>query len=187
MRTFFSLELPESVKNQIKSAGQSIEGPAYVKWVSEDNLHITLKFLGEVDRGRIPEIKERAEGTASRSEPFEFNIDKLGGFPNLNFPKVIWLGSSSPPDEILRLHDDLEESLFGLGFEKEDRDYVPHITLGRTKEDDESKIEQLGRNIEQLNFDSTWKVPVEHLTLMESELKSDGPVYTPLFRVDLGS
>lgn len=186
MRTFFSLELPEDVKDQIKSASQSIQGPAYVKWVSRENLHITLKFLGEVDRGQIPEIKERAEGTASRSEPFTVNINRLGGFPNNSFPKVIWLGSSSPPDQIFRLHEDLEESLFGLGFEKEDRDYVPHITLGRTKEDDAKKIEQLGENMVGLDFDSSWRVLVEEITLMKSELKSEGPVYTPLFRVDLG-
>ena len=186
MRTFFCLELPENVKNEAGSVGRSIDSPAYVKWVSGENIHITLKFLGDVDGGRIEEIRERAEGTARRAEPFELEIDRLGGFPHLGFPKVIWLGSNSPPESIFKLHRDLEESLFGLGFEKEDRDYVPHVTLGRTKDDDDRKIEQLGQKLEEMNFDQSWTVPIEELTLMQSELRSDGPVYTPLFRVELG-
>jgi 2'-5' RNA ligase len=186
MRTFFCLELPESVKEEARSVGQSIDSPAYVKWVSGENLHITLKFLGDIDGGRVEEIRGRAEGVASRAESFEMEIDKLGGFPNSGFPKVIWLGSNSPPESIFKLHKDLDESLFGLGFEKEDRDYVPHVTLGRTKDDDDGKIEQLGQQLEELNFDRSWSVPIEELTLMQSELRSDGPVYTPLFRVELG-
>jgi len=186
MRTFFCLELPEDVKEEARSLGNSIDSPAYVKWVSEDNLHITLKFLGDIEGGRVEEIRDRAEGTASRAEPFEIEINKLGGFPNLGFPKVIWLGSESPPESIFKLHRDLDESLFGLGFEKEDRDYVPHVTLGRTKDDDDSKIERLGQRLEERNFDRSWSVPIEKLTLMQSELRSDGPVYTPLFRAKLG-
>jgi len=186
MRTFFCLELPEVVRNEARSVGSSIDSPAYVKWVSGDNLHITLKFLGDIDGGRVEEIRERAEGTAGRAESFEMKLDKLGGFPNLGFPKVIWLGSNSSPDEIFKLHRDLDESLFGLGFEKEDRDYVPHVTLGRTKDDDDGKIEQLGQRLREMNFDRSWTVPIEKLTLMQSELRSDGPVYTPLFRAELG-
>ncbi|MFW6071055.1 MAG: RNA 2',3'-cyclic phosphodiesterase [Candidatus Bipolaricaulota bacterium] len=187
MRTFFCLELPEDVKDKINGIRKDIKGPAYVKWVSQENLHITLKFLGEVEENQVSTIKERTEGAAVRSSPFGVDLDRLGGFPHLGFPKVIWLGSNSPPDDIYRLHEDLEESLFGLGFEKEDRDYVPHVTLGRTKEDEDSRIERLGENLKNLDFDSSWRVPIGRLTMMKSELRSDGPVYTPLFRVELGN
>ncbi|MBS3739825.1 RNA 2',3'-cyclic phosphodiesterase [Candidatus Bipolaricaulota bacterium] len=187
MRAFFCLELPKNVKGEIKSTAGSIKSPAYVKWVSRENLHVTLKFLGDVDRSQVTEIKERARGTAGRLDTFEVTIDKLGGFPKIDFPKVIWLGSESPPNEIFRLHKDLEESLISLGFERENRDYVPHITLGRTKEEDPNKVEKLGTNLQKLDLDVDWQFKIEELTLMESKLKSDGPVYNPVFRVGLGN
>ena len=186
MRTFFCLELPENVKEELKSTADSFEEPAYVKWVSQENLHITLKFLGDVEKRQIPEIEEKARKTATRTEPFEINIDKLSGFPNPGFPKVIWYGSSSPPSEIFHLHENLEGRMEDLGFEAEDRDYVPHITLGRTKDDDSGKVEQLGSYLKKRDFSDSWTVTIDHLTLMKSQLKSSGPVYDPLFRLDLG-
>lgn len=186
MRTFFCLELPKNVKREIKSTSRSIDSPAYVKWVSRENLHITLKFLGDVNQSQIPKINGRAKESAGRVDQFEIKIDKLSAFPKASFPKVIWLGSNSPPDEIFKLHKDLEESLVSLGFERENRDYTPHITLGRTKEEDQSKVEKLGSNLEKLDLDECWKFPIERLTLMESKLKSEGPVYNPVFRTELG-
>ena len=186
MRTFFCFELPGKVKDEIKSMAESITGPAYVKWVSRENLHITLKFLGDVGRDQVQRIENSASSTAARFEPFEITIDKLSGFPNPGFPKVIWLGSSSPPPDIDRLHDDLESELEELGFERENRDYVPHVTLGRTKDDDERKIERLGDNLTALDHDFSEKVSIDKLTLMKSELKPQGPEYTPLFRLKLG-
>ncbi len=186
MRTFFCLELPEQVKKEIRSTADSIQGPAYVKWVSRENLHITLKFLGDVEQRQITEIKTQAKKSASQVNPFEMTIDKLSGFPNPGFPKVIWLGSSSPPPEIHRLNEDLETRMEEIGFEKERRDYVPHVTLGRTKDEDETKIEELGTDLQNLKLDSNWRVPIDHLTLMESELRSSGPEYTPVFELDLG-
>ena len=114
-------------------------------------------------------------------------IDKLSGFPNPGFPKVIWFGSSSPPGEIFRLQDDLESRLQELGFEREKRDYVPHITIGRTKDDNDRKIEQLGSALEKRAPATDWIVPVDRLTLMESTLKPDGPEYNSVFRLDLGN
>ncbi|MFB6291464.1 MAG: RNA 2',3'-cyclic phosphodiesterase [Candidatus Bipolaricaulia bacterium] len=187
MRTFFCLELPQTVKSEVKETASSIESPAYVKWVSRDNLHITLKFLGDVDRKEVPTIKQKAEKSAAVVNPFNIEIDKLSSFPNPGFPKVIWLGSSSPPEEIFKLQEDLETRLENLGFDKEDRDYVPHVTLGRTKDEDQTKIEKLGAKLKNEDLGTKWSVSIENLTLMESTLKSDGPEYDPVFRLGLGN
>lgn len=186
MRTFFCLELPESVKGEIRKTADSIDSPAYVKWVSQENLHITLKFLGDVNRKEVPKIERKAEKSAGQIDPFEMKIDKLSGFPNPGFPKVIWLGSNSPPGEIFQLQEDLESRLEDLGFEKEKRDYVPHVTLGRAKDENESKIEQLGSELKGHKLGTNWAVSVDQLTLMESTLKPSGPEYDPVFRLDLG-
>lgn len=187
MRTFFCLELSDHVKREIDEIPDSIHSPAYVKWVSQNNLHITLKFLGDINKKEVPRIKQQAEQSAAQINPFEMTIDKLSGFPNPGFPKVIWLGSDSPPDEIFRLQDDLASRLVDLGFEKEKRDYVPHVTLGRTKDDNETKIEQLGSELKGHSLETNWTVSIDQLTLMESTLKSGGPVYDPVFRLNLGN
>lgn len=186
MRTFFCLELSDSVKSEINDIPNSIDSPAYVKWVSRTNLHITLKFLGDINKKEVPGIKQQAEKSAAQTNPFEMTIDKLSGFPNPGFPKVIWLGSNSPPDDIFRLQDDLASRLVDLGFEKEKRDYVPHVTLGRTKDDNEAKIERLGNHLKNHRLETNWAVSIDQLTLMESTLKSGGPVYDPVFRLNLG-
>ena len=164
-----------------------MEEPAYVKWVSRENLHITLKFLGDVDKKEVPAINREAEKVAAQISPFELTIDKLSGFPNPGFPKVIWLGSNSPPDEIFQLQENLESRLENLGFEKENRDYVPHITLGRTKDENEAKIEQLGSELKSHRLDTNWTVSIDQVTLMKSTLKSSGPVYDPLVQLNLGN
>ena len=185
MRSFFCLELPESVKREISEIPGDIETPAYVKWVSRNNLHITLKFLGDVDKGEIPELKRKAKKSVDDIDSFKMTIDKLSGFPHPGFPKVIWLGSDSPPDEIFRLHESLEAEMSKLGFDREERDYVPHVTLGRTKDENDSKIENLGSKLKGRELESSWSVPINKLTLMESNLKPDGPVYDPVFQLDL--
>ncbi|MBS3786836.1 RNA 2',3'-cyclic phosphodiesterase [Candidatus Bipolaricaulota bacterium] len=186
MRTFFCLELTEAVKREISDIPHSIDSPAYVKWVSQDNLHVTLKFLGDVNKKEIPGIKQQAEKSAAKINPFEMTIDKLSGFPNPGFPKVIWLGSNSPPGEIFQLQENLESRMENLGFEKENRDYVPHVTLGRTKDENEAKIEQMGSKLKSYELEDNWTVSVDQLTLMESTLKSHGPEYDPVSRLDLG-
>lgn len=186
MRTFFCFELPESVKKEVRGMADSIDSPAYVKWVAPENLHVTLKFLGDVNRKELPGIKKRAKESASQVDPFEIKIDKLSSFPNPGFPKVIWLGSNSPPEEIFRLQKDLENRMEGLGFEKEKRDYVPHVTLGRTKDENERKIERLGTKLKGLGLENDWTVSIDQLTLMESTLKPGGPEYDPVFHLDLG-
>ncbi|MBS3812211.1 RNA 2',3'-cyclic phosphodiesterase [Candidatus Bipolaricaulota bacterium] len=185
MRTFFCLEIPEETRKRMAKLSEDIYQPAYVKWVDPANLHVTLKFLGEVEPSRVDEIEEAAKAPADHNPAFTMEIDKLGSFPKVSYPKVIWLGSSSEPAEIHSLYADLEEEMAGLGFDPEERDYIPHITLGRTKEKNNGRIKEMGRELESFSVGENWEVEIDELTLMESELRRDGPVYTPLFKLPL--
>ncbi len=185
MRTFFCLEVPEEIRKRMAELSEDIYQPAYVKWVEPGNLHITLKFLGEVERSRVGEIREAASSAVEGNSAFMIKIDRLGAFPDPGYPKVIWLGSSSEPAEIHELHSDLEEEMEGLGFDSEDRDYIPHVTLGRTKEKNDGRIKDMGRELDSFSAGEVWGVDVNELTLMESELKRHGPVYTPVFKLPL--
>ena len=186
MRTFFCFPLDEEVRNDIGDFRSKIDSPARVKWVSRENLHITVKFLGEVEKGRLKKITERARNALEPFGPLDFRLDKLGAFPNVDYPKVIWIGSSNTPPEIIDLHESLEDSLEELGFQPEDREYVPHITVGRTKEENDGRIKRLGRNLGKEDFEAERTVSLERLGLMKSELKRGGPVYEPLKKISLG-
>lgn len=158
-----------------------------VKWVNPTNLHVTLKFLGDIDREDVSNIRGAAERTVQDIPDFELQVDKLGAFPNKSYPKVIWLGTTQAPEEIFQLQSKLERELEPLGFEPEDRDYVPHTTLGRTKDDRNQKIKTLGEEISSYQLEDSWKVSVETLTFMESKLKPTGPVYSQVFDLAFGS
>lgn len=185
MRAFFCLEIPKRIQNEMAKLSEEISQPAYVKWVNSENLHITLKFLGEIESGQLPKIKETAHEVTTQLSGFDMNIDKLGSFPSQSYPKVVWLGSSSEPKKIHRLHDRLETDLENMGFSREDRDYVPHVTLGRTKEKNDRKIKDFGKKIGSFSMDKCWNVKVDELTLMKSDLRRSGPVYTPVVKLPL--
>lgn len=187
MRCFFCFELPDEVQRNMVEFYDSVNNQAHVKWVERSNLHITLKFLGNVEKSSLPKIKTRAQAAIENQSSFQINIDKLGCFPHMGFPKIIWFGSSSAPREIHRLHDQLEEQLNKLGFSKENRDYVPHVTLGRTKDKNNDKIKGLGEKLQNITMEESWKVTVNKLTLMESQLRSTGPIYSPVFHLSLDS
>ena len=187
MRAFFCFKLPQNVKKEIAALSDEMSGEAYVKWVSIENLHITAKFLGDTPETQIAEIKREAKSALKGMNNFQFIIDKFGCFPDRSYPKVLWLGSSNPPVEIFSIQSKLEENLQSIGFDKGDRDYIPHVTLGRTKEKNNRKIKKYGDNLSEYQMKESWKVDINNLTLMESKLRSGGPIYTEVFKLELES
>lgn len=183
MRTFFCIELEEALKVQLDAITQSLrrKTQAKVGWVRKENLHITLKFLGEINTTSVEDLKKAAEAALDGLTCFELTLDKLGVFPDLRKPRVIWIGSTQVPEAALELHAALEERLTRLGFAPEDHKYTPHITLGRVKEISKSEAEQLAQQMQTIAFSYTAKA--EGITLMESRLTPSGSIYTPLFRL----
>lgn len=186
MRTFFCIELDDEVKEGLEGIIQSLKRDELwratrVSWVKRENLHITLKFLGEIAPERVEELRLAAEVVSEGLEPFSLELDLLGAFPHPERPRVIWAGSSSPPPEILQLYRELERELAPLGFPPEGKPYTPHVTLGRVKERNRAIIGRLGeqmRKIEPFHFTAE----ATGLTLMESRLDPGGAIYTPIFR-----
>jgi 2'-5' RNA ligase len=183
MRAFFCIELEDEIKEQLDGITQSLKrrNEARVSWVKRENLHVTIKFLGEIAPERVEELRLAAEVASEGIGPFELELDLLGAFPHPERPRVIWAGSSSPPEELLRLHEQLERELAPLGFPPEGKPYTPHITLGRVKERNRAKIGRLGERmgkVEPFHF----VAKASGLTLMESRLSPSGATYTPIFR-----
>lgn len=184
MRAFFCIELEDGVKEGLDGVIQSLkrdEGwrATRVGWVRRENLHITLKFLGEVAPELVEDLRLAAEVVSEGIEPFKLELDRLGAFPSPERPRVIWAGSSAPPEEILQLYERLEGELHSLGFPREGRPYTPHVTLGRVKGRGRVTIGWLGE-AEPFHFTAE----ATGITLMESRLTPGGALYRPAFRVE---
>jgi 2'-5' RNA ligase len=176
MRLFIAALLPEEIRKQltnyIDSLKHNIEG---VKWEKSEKLHVTLKFLGDVEESMLDDIANLIQERASEYSPFSFNLTELGGFPNLKKPRILYIGLSNNT-QLAKLAYELEEQLAGLGFEKENRKFVPHITLGRVKK----KI-----NIEDRPHIVQSSFQINQIGLIKSELRPSGSVYTPVKIVEL--
>lgn len=133
MRLFVAIDVPDQLKAAIETRvvdplRERLEG---ARWTRPDGRHLTLKFLGNVDDAREPEIARVVEGAASRHRRFDAAFSELGGFPNLRRPRVLWLGIGAGNDAMARIAADLESCFVPLGFASEDRAWSGHFTLAR--------------------------------------------------------
>ncbi len=179
-RAFIAIELNEAVHSKIASL-QSIlkKSNADVKWLESGSIHLTLKFLGNMEIQKIKEIEEILNETAAGLEPFALTLKGIGAFPGLDHPRVIWVGVESGASQSKQLVKTIEEKLEIIGIPREEREFYAHITLGRVKS--QKNIHNLEKIIAATEFAAGSAVDVNHLTLFKSQLSREGPVYTPLF------
>lgn len=182
MRAFFCVELEESLKQSLQQLTRPLrQTTADVSWVKSENFHITLKFLGEIDSSLLTRLREVSEEVVTLVPPFTCTFDRTGAFPDERKPKVLWVGCSQIPQELVLLHAALDTQLEKLGFERE-RHFKAHITVGRVKEENKNRLEGLNkifRKTTNFQFVST----ATDLTLMESQLTPEGSIYKPVFRL----
>lgn len=133
IRCFIAIELPDELKREIKRIQTKLksDGQAGVKWVDPDGIHLTLKFLGEVDADWIDEITEAIKSAAVGIPPFRLEVKGLGVFPNLNRVRVVWVGLEGELDKLTQLVRQIETYVSPLGFPTEAREFTPHLTLAR--------------------------------------------------------
>jgi 2'-5' RNA ligase len=185
MRTFIAIPLDDAVRRKATALIEQLGelGPG-AKWVQPETLHVTLLFLGEVDAREILDISKAVRSVTAKLPPFEMRVAGVGGFPNLRRPRTVWLGVDEGADEIVQLHDEIEESLLKLGtFRREDRAFTPHITLGRCKGDDVTPEMH-----DELTNLADWHGGLQivpGVQILSSELTREGPMYTILSRAKL--
>jgi len=177
MRTFIAIEIPEKIKKTIERWQAPLkEAPAAVSWVKPGNIHITLKFLGDVEDSRINEIGESVKSAVGSFSPFRLSIEGAGGFPNLKHPRVIWVGIINEQGELKRLAESVDNEMSSLGFPREKRSFKPHLTVGRVKS--QRRIETVTELIH-LNRFYGGEFQVENVIVMKSQLHPAGSIYTP--------
>jgi 2'-5' RNA ligase len=156
-----------------------------VKWVEPENIHVTLLFLGEVEDRTVPAVCRVVAEVAAGLAPFEMSVESVGCFPSPRRPKTLWVGVGDGRQQLVALHDALEPPLLDLGcYRREERQYTPHITLGRVK--GPAGTDQLATALARRADWHGGQVRVREVVVMSSELRPEGPTYTVLGRGKLG-
>ncbi len=185
MRTFIAVELTEDVRRALRDVQARLRtGGADVKWVEEENLHLTVKFLGEVQDERLPDVIAATRLAVASLTTFSVSIGGIGAFPSMTRPRVVWVGLQSGSEPFKTLMERVETAMDDIGFPREGRALHPHVTLGRVR--DPRRLKRLPELLKAESPEMLGTVTVERLTLIASALSPKGPRYTPLNHVNIG-
>lgn len=183
LRTFVGLALEEDVRKRLARLVEAHGDLRGVRWVKGENLHVTIKFLGNTREQELARVGELIRQAAARVEPFIVDVRGLGAFGSKTKPRVIWVGVGRGSDELTQLSSGLDEALGGEGFRAEKRRYTPHVTLARVTSGDARQIWEMldkGREERYGVFDA------RAITYYSSDLQRGGPVHTVLSTAPLG-
>jgi RNA 2',3'-cyclic 3'-phosphodiesterase len=185
LRTFIAVDLGKSIRDRLVSLQERLaQTGAPVKWVEIENLHVTLLFLGEVDPRDVPAVCRAAADVCKDHVPFMLSVQGVSCFGNPRRPRTLWVGTNTGSSELCTLHDALEPPLLDLGcYRREERQFTPHITIGRVKIDRPN--DTLAAALTKLSDWQAGQVQVREILVLSSELTSDGPIYTVLSRAKL--
>lgn len=179
IRAFIAVEIDSPHKQKLsKLISELKKSNAYIKWITEAQMHLTLKFLGNIEGNKVQEISNVLKSIADNFNIFGIQLSKIGSFPNMNKPRVIWIGIDKGADELKLLNSRIETELEKLGFEKEKREYKTHLTLGRVKS--LKNIPELTNLINGTCFQSQDEIKIDKLILFQSTLTPKGAIYTAL-------
>lgn len=176
MRAFIAIELPANIKDSVLKIQDKLKiALPKVSWVKPENLHFTLKFLGEISDKQQESINQIIREVAGTITDFKIKLESLGAFPNVSRARIIWVGSEQVPEELKQIVEQLETKIAKLGIPKEERPFRAHITIGRIKHNlIPSVLEKEVGKINNLEFNA------RGITLFQSTLGRLGPTYTAL-------
>jgi RNA 2',3'-cyclic 3'-phosphodiesterase len=184
IRAFIAITPPETLQQafaNVQGAMQRLSLP--FRWVKPAQVHLTLKFLGDIAPEVIDPITQAMQRTVTTLAPFALSIQGMGCFPHLARPRVLWMGIHAPHDMLLQLHQRLDTELAALGFAPEERPFHPHLTLARGQQRVNGR--HLAAVLHAYHDQPFGDMLVDRVQLMQSQLHRDGAVYTMLRSVTL--
>jgi 2'-5' RNA ligase len=175
-RLFVSVDL-DGLAEDVAAVQRLFEDASGLNFTDPERAHVTLKFLGDTDPDRIPALVEELAAAVADADvaPFEAEFGGLGVFPSLDYISVVWLGTRRGGDELTALHEAIESRTVAMGFEPEDHDFTPHVTLARM---DHAGGKDLVQEVVRERDPDAGTLTVEEVRLTESTLTPDGPEYT---------
>jgi 2'-5' RNA ligase len=189
VRAFIAIELPQVTLDALAEVQTRLAHhtpPDSVRWVKPDNIHLTLKFLGQVPTAQIDAINSALTHAVSNIHVFPFEVMRAGCFPNERRPRVIWVGVDEPSGALHALQRSIEAAVAPLGYPGDPHGFQPHLTLGRAARDVKPlELHKLGDAVVSARIGLLGHVHAEEVVLFQSDLTSGGSIYTPLARVPL--
>lgn len=179
-RMFCAFELPESLRARINQHSQRVHEAvpeAAASWGRAENIHLTMKFFGNVDQQRVSVISAAAARVVKEFSPVQIEVGKTGVFPRPSRPQVLWIGIDDPSRALASLHKELENQFAREGFPKEDRAFRPHLTIARIRKPHNSnRLAEVHLGTDFSNV----AIELSELVLFRSELSSKGSKYTAI-------
>jgi len=188
IRSFIAIELPAELKQYLTGlqAKLKADNQPRIKWVKPEGIHLTLKFLGDVETSMLEPITRAMADATAGITPFKLGVQQPGAFPSLQRVQVVWVGLGGEVDKLKQLHKNLDINLTGLGFTAEQRQFKPHLTLARLG--DEASAEQrrqLGELISTTRLEAGQTIKVEGISLIKSQLTKAGAIYSRISSAEL--
>jgi 2'-5' RNA ligase len=188
-RMFIALELPSAASTELSEIQKTLKQgtpPGVVRWVNPNDIHLTLKFLGDVSVSKRDGIEQALREAAANHDEFSLTAGGLGCFPNFERPRVAWVAIHENLEALRDLWDTVEKNTAPLGFPTENRSFRPHLTLGRTRRQaQKSEISAFGELVNSTQPRKLFRWRVRSVSLIRSELKPTGAVYTVLCHAPL--
>ena len=188
IRAFIAVELPWELKQELAALEIQLKknSPPVVKWVDPESIHITLKFLGETSDAVIDELLLAMGESVAGVSPFKLEVGKIGAFPAVDRPQVIWVGISGDMEKLAQLQKNLEQNTEQLRFKRESRPFSPHLTLGRVREGARVKeIQRIGKLLNETPFTAKHNIEAHEINLLKSQLTRAGAIHTIIGMVKL--
>ncbi len=183
IRSFIAIDVedPELVSKIVRIQEEILSSSARLKPVERQNLHFTLKFLGDVEEARIELVVSTMKEVLASFEPFSMHLRGVGAFPRVSRPNVVWIGVDEGRDIFIEMAKELDRSLAKLGFKRETKGFEPHLTVARVK----GYSGDLPEVIRRISDVDVGIMSVEEVRLKKSTLTPKGPIYETLHRVEL--
>jgi len=189
-RLFIAINLPEDLLARLTSTQRQLQRKLAahpLRWSRPEGIHLTLKFLGDTDPARIPEITDALSRVAAKHAPFELPVGGLGMFPNARRPSVLWVGVADEAHRLRHLAADVDKALSKLGWQREKRPFSGHLTLARVKKQAGNQERRaLGEAVTGLQgYKKLGLLPVQSIFIMRSQLRPGGAIYTEVQKIEL--
>ncbi len=188
VRTFVAIGLSAEVRDALALCQERLGSvrARFAKWTDPEGIHLTLKFLGNVDESMLPRLADALRRAVSTTPAFRLETGQLGAFPNTQNPRVVWLGLEGDLQSLQALQQAVEAGLEPLGFPPEGRGFTPHLTLARVRETaTRADRLELARSLSAVQAGSPVGLRVDDILVMKSELDRAGARYTQLYSIPL--
>ncbi len=180
IRSFLAFELPEEIKNTVSFIYNGLKSYSLdIKWVKEENIHLTVVFMGNINEKNLISIEEVVKESCDKYAPFTIRAKGIGIFSSIRKPRVLWIGIEGDIERMGNFRNRLQKKLKSFGIKEETRKFSPHLTLGRFKKGF-NKTDKLIKLMPKFQEIVSSSVILKELTLFKSDLKPEGAIYTKL-------